>query len=81
MERSILTPALLTLALLTIALLINSNSKDTFIGNILNDNYNKKKCTNENRYYPMGKIPGSYLGLTEAEKQGLLKDFINNNVN
>ena len=62
-----------------VSLLLVSLTKDTFIDSLLNDNYSKRGCTRENRYYPTGKIPGSYLGLTEAERQGLLKDFINNN--
>jgi len=36
-------------------------------------------CSNENRVYPSGRVPGSYLGLTDAEKNGLLKEYIKNN--
>jgi len=34
-------------------------------------NYNK-----ENRVYPSGNVPGSYLGLSRQEKEMLLPDFI-----
>ena len=55
--------------------------KSGFVGDILNNNYNNMGCSSGNRVYPSGRVPGSYLGLTEAEKQNLLKDFINNNPN
>jgi len=44
-------------------------------------NYNDTGCTRENRYYPMGHLPGSQIGLTQAEQQGLLKNFILDNKN
>ena len=58
--------------------------KSGFVGtinSILNDNYNNQGCSMENRVYPSGKIPGSYLGLTQAERDNLLKLFINDNKN
>ena len=39
------------------------------------------KCQNDNREYPEGKVPGSYLGLTTAERNNLLTRFVNNNPN
>ena len=44
-------------------------------------NYNDTGCKRENRYYPMGNLPGSQIGLTQAEQQGLLKNFILDNKN
>jgi hypothetical protein len=58
--------------------------KSGFVSNInyiLNGNYNNNGCSRENRVYPSGKIPGSYLGLTQAERENLLKLFINDNKN
>ena len=40
---------------------------------------NKFYFKRNDRYYPMGKVPGSYLGLTKAEQDGLLINFINDN--
>ena len=49
-------------------------------GNVfLSDTYNKGCGTV--REYPQGKVPGSYLGLTNAEKEGLLTKFILDNPN
>ena len=55
--------------------------KSGFVADIANLNYTNQGCTQENRVYPSGNIPGSYLGLTLAEQQGLLKDFIMNDRN
>ena len=55
--------------------------KSGFIADIANINYNNQGCSRENRVYPSGNIPGSYLGLTQAEKNGLLKEFIMNDRN
>ena len=53
---------------------------------ILNTNYtnngtNIPSCdfNNEERVYPSGNIPGSYLGLNPSEKEMLLKKFIEYN--
>jgi hypothetical protein len=74
----------LVLAVVAILIFVVFVQKSGFVGtinNILNDNYNNQGCSMENRVYPSGKIPGSYLGLTEAERNGLLKDFIMNDRN
>ena len=55
--------------------------KSGFVADIANLNYNNEGCSRENRVYPSGNVPGSYLGLTEAERNGLLKDFIMNDRN
>ena len=68
------------LFVLFIILLISAvTTKSGFIGGILNTNYGSAECTRENRAYPSGKVPGSYLGLTQAERDNLLRDFIDNN--
>ena len=72
--------ALLSFAAFLILLFFISQ-KSGFTNFILNDNYTNKGCSSENRVYPSGNVPGSYLGLTEAEKNGLLKDFIMNDKN
>ena len=68
------------LFVLVIILLISAvTTKSGFIGDILSSNYGSVGCTKENRVYPSGKVPGSYLGLTQAERANLLKEFIDNN--
>ena len=67
------------LVIIIIAILMYS--KSTFVGEILNQNYNSTGCTRENRSFPSGHIPGSYFGLTNAERENLLKRFIENNPN
>ena len=57
------------------------NNKSTFIDQIVNQNYNSTGCTREDRSFPSGHIPGSYFGLTKAERENLLKLFIENNPN
>ena len=49
-------------------------------GNVFLSNTYSKGC-GEIREYPQGKVPGSYLGLTNAEKEGLLTNFILDNPN
>ena len=53
---------------------------------IINVNYNVSSftslypqgCKKNDRTYPEGKVPGSYLGLNKFESGGLLTKFINN---
>ncbi len=54
--------------------------------NILDTNYNNNgtdipSCDykQENRPYPSGKVPGSYLGLSQGEKDNLLIKFMEYN--
>jgi hypothetical protein len=70
---------LIVLTVLVAVCLINN--KSTFIDQIVNDNYTSTGCTREDRSFPSGHIPGSYLGLTKAERENLLKKFIENNPN
>ena len=49
--------------------------KSTFT--VYNDTYESNGCTQDNRTYPSGNVPGSWLGMTTAEKNNL-KNFINN---
>jgi hypothetical protein len=37
---------------------------------------NKDNCYKDDRVYPEGKVPGSYLGLTKEEVNNLLPSFI-----
>ena len=68
------------LLILVIILLISAvTTKSGFIGDILNTNYGSVGCSKEDRAYPSGKVPGSYFGLTQAERDNLLKGFIDNN--
>jgi hypothetical protein len=48
------------------------------IQQIANNNYGSSGCSRENREYPSGHIPASWLGLTTAERTNLLKKFIEN---
>ena len=45
---------------------------------IVKDVYKPEDCSyvENNRVYPSGHVPGSYLGLSEQEKETLLKRFI-----
>ena len=36
-------------------------------------------CQQDNRQYPEGKVPGSYLGLNQSERDGLLTKFVMDN--
>ena len=72
---------LIAIGIIIILLFFLPSTKSQFIDDILNQNYTK--CNNENNNFngdriAQGKIPGSYLGLTPSEKEGLLKKFIEN---
>ncbi len=71
------TYIVLLVVLLLIALF--SYTKSGFIDNILLNNYGS--CNRENRSYPSGRVPGSYLTLTEPEKKGLFINFVLNDPN
>jgi hypothetical protein len=45
---------------------------------IVKDVYKPNNCSyvEDNRVYPSGNVPGSYLGLSEQEKETILKRFI-----
>ena len=72
---------LVAAGVLVLVIVLMTVTKSGFVGDILNQNYGNNGCSRENRVYPSGKIPGSYFGLTQAERDNLLKDFINNNNN
>jgi hypothetical protein len=74
-----LAPCLIILILILIVVIFFN--KSTFIDQIVNQNYNSTGCTRENRSFPSGHLPGSYLGLTKAEQANILKKFIENNPN
>jgi hypothetical protein len=56
-----------------IALFFN---KSTF-GGPYDENYTLNGCEQNNRISPSGHVPGSWMGMTTAEKNNL-KNFINN---
>ena len=70
----------LCVSLLFIVILINYKSKFGNISEILNSNYNSG-CQRDNRQYPEGKVPASYMGLNQYEREGLLTKFVNNDPN
>jgi len=66
---------LIILAIILLGLNLNI-SGFTNISDLLNQNY--KECNRENRVYPSGKVPGSYLGLTKAEKDNIFQSYVEN---
>ena len=64
---------------LVIVIILLTYTKSTFIDDILTNNYGN--CTRDNRHYPQGKIPGSYLTLTKPEREGLFVNFVLNDPN
>ena len=70
---------LVAVGVLVLVVVLMTITKSGFVDDILNNNYGTIGCSRENRVYPSGKVPGSYFGLTQAERDNLLKDFINNN--
>jgi hypothetical protein len=74
MNKNVILGAGIVFVLMIITLIVFTN-KSTFM------EMNYGSCTRDNRNYPQGKVPGSYLGLTPAEKEGLLVNFILNDPN
>jgi hypothetical protein len=74
------TLLIVLIIILLIVIIILCCKKSTFgsINDILNNNYGSGGCTSENRQFPEGKVPGSYLGLSDSEKNNLLKKFVDN---
>ena len=66
------------LVILLVALLIALFIAMYFIKSTFIDEINYKSCTRDNREYPEGRVPGSYLGLNKYEREGLLEKFIKN---
>lgn len=75
MKLSLLVAA----GVLVLVVFLMAITKSGFVDDILNTNYGSTGCSRENRAYPSGKVPGSYFGLTQAERDNLLKGFIKNN--
>ena len=75
MKLSLLVAA----GVLVLVVVLMTITKSGFVDDILNNNYGTIGCSRENRVYPSGKVPGSYFGLTQAERDNLLKGFIKNN--
>jgi hypothetical protein len=64
---------------LAILYLLSCKSKFNNIEMQMNQNYSTPgNCIRNDREYPEGKIPGSYLGLNRYERAELLKRFIDN---
>jgi hypothetical protein len=72
---------LVAAGVLVLVFVLMTITKSGFVDDILNTSYGSTGCSRENRAYPSGKVPGSYFGLTQAERDNLLKGFINNNNN
>jgi len=74
--------SILFLSFVALASFLIYNSKDGFEATNLMKVYSNesipRSCdfTNENRPYPSGKVPGSYLGLSPQERETLLKRFV-----
>jgi len=68
----------LVILLVVLIILYAYLKKSTFINQIVKDVYKPEDCSyvENNRVYPSGHVPGSYLGLSEQEKETLLKRFI-----
>ena len=74
---------ILIIIVILIAILFYFVTKSKFNDDILKTNYdnngtNVPSCNfkNENRVYPSGNVPGSYLSLNDHEKEMLLTRFI-----
>ena len=70
---------LVAVGVLVLVVVLMTITKSGFVDDILNNNYGTIGCSTENRAYPSGNVPGSYFGLTQAERDNLLKGFIKNN--
>ena len=74
MNKNVIVGAGIVFVLMNITLFVFTN-KSTFM------EMNYGSCTRDNRNYPQGKVPGSYLNLTPSEREGLLVNFILNDPN
>ena len=74
MNKNVILGAGIVFVLMIVTLFVFTN-KSTFM------EMNYGSCTRDNRNYPQGKVPGSYLGLTPSEREGLLVNFILNDPN
>jgi len=72
-------PLLVVIAILLVVVFFPKLSPFGNIDGILNNNYTNNGCTHENRVEPSGRVPASWVGLSDAERNNLLKNFITNN--
>jgi len=79
MNKNVLVIGTGVVIVLMIITLVIFTKKSTFIDDILTNNYGS--CTRDDRNYPQGKVPGSYLTLTPTEKNNMFVQFINNDPN
>jgi hypothetical protein len=75
MNKNVLVIGTGIVFILMIITLVVFTNKSTFM------EMNYGSCTRDNRNYPQGKVPGSYLGLSQSEREGLLVNFILNDPN
>jgi len=72
----------LSVAVFMVLIFVLCNNKVSSFGgikDILEDNYSDNYgCSNSVNRVPMGRLPGSTLGLTAAERKGLLISFMEN---
>ena len=73
---------LLIIAVLIVIYMLFYKSNFNNIEMQMSQNYSTPgNCIRNDREYPEGNIPGSYLGLNRWERAELLKRFIDNNPN
>ena len=69
-------PLIIILTILAILAIILMYNKSTF-GGLYTDTYASEGCEKNDRTFPSGHVPGSWLGMTTAEKNNLT-NFIKN---
>jgi hypothetical protein len=72
------TIIIIIIIIVVVGFFLISKNKFTELKSYSNNGTNIPSCNfnYENRVYPSGNIPGSYLGLNSSEKEMLLKKFI-----
>ena len=71
---------ILIIALLVLTYLLFSKNKEPMTNLVTYETNLPSNCnTSEERPYPSGKVPGSYLGLSQAEHDMLLIKFMDYN--
>ena len=64
--------------IIIIILVLNSKSRFDSSNENINEDYDSVGCVRDNRNFPQGKLPGSYLGLNDASKMNLFPSFYKN---
>ena len=60
---------------------MKSNFEQADENDLISENYSEMGCERENRSFPSGHLPGSYLGLNSATKMNLFPSFYKNSSN